>query len=177
MSKKDEGFVLWLTGLSGSGKSALAACVAANLRETRQYVEILDGDVVRQSLTKDLGFTEVDRKTNLERMTFVAKLLSRNRVATIVSFISPYIVSRENARKETTNFIEVFVKCPLKVCIERDVKGLYKKALAGEIDNFTGVSHPYEEPPNPEIIVETDKYTLEESTEKILAFLQDKGFI
>jgi len=177
MSKKNEGFVLWLTGLSGSGKSALAARVAAKLREKRQYVEILDGDVVRKSLTKDLGFTEADRKTNLERVTFVAKLLSRNGVATIVSFISPYIVSRENARKETTNLIEVFVKCPLKVCIERDVKGLYKKAFAGEIDNFTGVSHPYEEPPNPEIIVETDKNTLEESTEKILDFLQAEGFI
>ena len=177
MSKKDEGFVLWLTGLSGSGKSALATLVAEKLRETRKYVEILDGDVVRKSLTKDLGFTEVDRKTNLERVTFVAKLLSRNGVATIVSFISPYIVSRENARKETTNFIELFVKCSLEVCIERDVKGLYKRALAGEIDNFTGVSHPYEEPPNPEIIVETDKEPLEESTEKILNYLQKEGII
>ena len=177
MSKKNEGLVLWLTGLSGSGKSALATSVAANLRKKCKYVEILDGDVVRQSLTKDLGFSEADRKTNLERVTFVAKLLSRNGVATIVSFISPYIVSRENARKETTNFVEVFVKCSLEVCIERDVKGLYTKALAGEIDNFTGVSHPYEEPPNPEIIVETDKETLEESTEKILTFLQNEGFI
>lgn len=177
MTKKDEGFVLWLTGLSGSGKSALATCVAAKLQEKRQYVEILDGDVVRKSLTKDLGFTEADRKTNLERVTFVAKLLSRNGVATIVSFISPYIISRENARKETKNFIEVFTKCSLEVCIERDVKGLYKRAIAGEIDNFTGVSHPYEEPPNPEIIVETDKESLEESTEKILNFLQKEGII
>lgn len=177
MSKKNEGFVLWLTGLSGSGKSALAMRVAEKLREKRQYVEILDGDVVRQSLTKDLGFIEVDRKINLERVTFVAKLLSRNGVATIVSFISPYIVSRENARKETTNFIEVFVKCPLKICMKRDVKGLYEKALTGEITNFTGISHPYEEPSHPEIIVETDKETLEESTAKILTFLQAKGFI
>jgi len=177
MSKKNEGFVLWLTGLSGSGKSALATLVASKLREKREYVEILDGDVVRQSLTKDLGFTEADRKTNLERVTFVAKLLSRNGVATIVSFISPYIVSRENARNETTNFIEVFVKCKLEICMERDVKGLYKKALTGEIANFTGISHPYEEPPNPEVIVETDKEPLEESIEKILAFLQADGFI
>lgn len=177
MSTKNEGFVIWLTGLSGSGKSALATCVAEKLREKRKYVEILDGDIVRKSLTKDLGFTEADRKTNLERVTFVAKLLSRNGVATIVSFISPYIISRENARKETTNFIEVFTKCSLEVCIERDVKGLYKRAIAGEIDNFTGVSHPYEEPPNPEIIVETDKESLEESSEKILNYLQKDGII
>ena len=177
MSKNNEGFVLWLTGLSGSGKSELANHVAEKLRETRNYVEILDGDVVRKSLTKDLGFTEADRKTNLERVTFVAKLLSRNGVATIVSFISPYIAARENARKETTNFMEVFVKCPIEVCIERDVKGLYKKALAGEIDNFTGISHPYEDPPNPEIVVETDKETPKESTEKILTALQTKNFI
>lgn len=177
MSKKNEGFVLWLTGLSGSGKSVLATHVVKNIRKSRKYVEILDGDVVRKNLTKDLGYTEEDRKTNLERVTFVAKLLSRNGIATIVSFISPYIVSRETARKETMNFIEVYVKCPLEVCIERDVKGLYKKALTGEIDNFTGVSHPYEEPPNPEIIVETDKETIEESTEKILDFLRVEGFI
>ena len=177
MSRNNEGFVLWLTGLSGSGKSELASHVAEKLRETRKYVEILDGDVVRKSLTKDLGFTEADRKTNLERVTFVAKLLSRNGVATIVSFISPYIAARDNARNKTTNFMEVFVKCPVEVCIERDVKGLYKKAIAGEIDNFTGISHPYEDPPSPEIVVETDKETPKESTEKILTVLQTNEFI
>lgn len=177
MSRKNDGFVLWLTGLSGSGKSVLATSVATYLKERRNCIEILDGDVVRKSLTQDLGFTETDRKTNLERVTFVAKLLSRNGVATIVSFISPYIVSRENARNETTNFIEVFVKCPIDVCIKRDVKGLYKKALAGEITNFTGISHPYEDPPNPEIVVETDKESIEESTEKIVSYLESKGFI
>lgn len=176
MTKKHNGFVLWFTGLSGSGKSELATRVAEKLRKIDKKVEILDGDIVRQSLTKDLGFTEADRKTNLERVTFVAKLLSRNGVATLVSFISPYIASREAARKETTNFIEVFVKCPVEVCIERDTKGLYKKALAGEIENFTGISHPYEEPPNPEIIIETDKETPEESVKKILDYMNGTGF-
>ncbi len=136
----------------------------------------MDGDVVRQSLTKDLVFTEADRKINLERVTFVAKLLSRNGVATLVSFISPYLSSRDKSRKETTNFIEVFVKCPVEVCIERDVKGLYKRAIAGEIKNFTGMSHPYEGPPNPEIIVETDKEIPKESVDKIISYLTEKDF-
>lgn len=177
MSNESNGFVLWFTGLSGSGKSELATRVATKLKELNKKVEILDGDVVRQSLTKDLGFTEADRKTNLERVTFVAGLLSRNDVATLVSFISPYIASREAARNTTTNFIEVFVKCPVEVCIERDIKGLYKRAIAGEIANFTGISHPYEEPPNPEIIVETDKETPEESTQKIIEFLAANEYI
>lgn len=177
MSVNEQGFVLWFTGLSGSGKSELAARIAEKLRKVRKYVEILDGDVVRQSLTKDLGFTEADRKTNLERVTFVARLLSRNGVATIVAFISPYIASREAAREVTTNFIEVFVKCPVEVCIERDVKGFYKKALAGEIENFTGISHPYEDPANPEILVESDKETPEESAAKIWTHLVEHGYV
>ena len=177
MSSEHNGFVLWFTGLSGSGKSELASRVATKLEKMEKKVEILDGDVVRQSLTKDLGFTEADRKTNLERVTFVAKLLSRNGVATLVSFISPYIASRDTARETTTNFIEVFVKCPVEVCIERDVKGLYKKAIAGEIKNFTGISHPYEDPLNPEIIVETDNETPDESTQKIMEYLASRGFL
>ncbi len=177
MTQEHNGFVLWFTGLSGSGKSELATRVAEKLRTLGKKVEILDGDIVRQSLTKDLGFTEADRKTNLERVTFVAKLLSRNGVATLVSFISPYIASREAARKETTNFMEVFVKCPVEVCMERDTKGLYKKAIAGEIENFTGISHPYEEPPNPEIIVETDKEKPEESVTKIITYINGTGLL
>jgi adenylyl-sulfate kinase len=177
MAKKHNGFVLWFTGLSGSGKSELATRVAEKLRKSDKKVEILDGDIVRQSLTKDLGFTEADRKTNLERVTFVAKLLSRNGVATLVSFISPYIASRDAARKETTNFVEVFVKCSVEECIKRDVKGLYKKAIAGEIENFTGISHPYEEPPNPEIIVETGEETPEESVKKILEYINGTGLL
>ena len=140
-------------------------------------MEILDGDVVRQSLTRDLGFNQEDRMINLERVTFVAKLLSRNNVATIVSFISPYIAARERARRETTNFMEVFAKCPIEVCMERDTKGLYKKAQEGQLDNFTGVNHPYEEPKNPEIVVETDKETPEESTTRVLSYLEQIGLI
>lgn len=177
MLNKKNGFVLWFTGLSGSGKSAITSRLEPKIKATGKNVEILDGDVVRQSLTKDLGFTEADRKTNLERITFVAKLLSRNGVATLVSFISPYISARDTARKETTNFIEVFVKCPVEVCIERDVKGMYKKAIAGEIKNFTGISHPYEEPPSPELVIETDKETPEESVERILDYLSENGFL
>jgi adenylyl-sulfate kinase len=173
---EQKGFTLWFTGLSGSGKSTIADDVAKILVHRGLKVERLDGDIVRKSLTRDLGFTKEDRDKNIERVTFVAKLLSRNGVATLVSFISPYIEKRDNARKETTNFIEVFVKCPLEVLVERDVKGLYKKAMAGEIENFTGVSDPYEDPPNPEIVVETDKETLEESVKKVMEYLEENGF-
>jgi adenylyl-sulfate kinase len=173
---EQKGFTLWFTGLSGSGKSAIADEIAKILVHRGLKVERLDGDIVRKSLTKDLGFTKEDRDKNIERVTFVAKLLSRNGVATIVSFISPYIEKRDNARKETTNFIEVFAKCPLEVLVERDVKGLYKKAMAGEIANFTGVSDPYEDPPNPEIVVETDKETPEESVKKVMQYLEENGF-
>lgn len=174
---EQKGFTLWFTGLSGSGKSAIADEIAKILVHRGLRVERLDGDIVRKSLTKDLGFTKEDRDKNIERVTFVAKLLSRNGVATIVSFISPYIEKRDNARKETTNFIEVFAKCPLEVLIERDVKGLYKKALKGEIENFTGVSDPYEDPPNPEIVVETDKETVEESVKNVMNYLEENGFV
>jgi adenylyl-sulfate kinase len=174
---EQKGFTLWFTGLSGSGKSAIADEIAKILVHRGLRVERLDGDIVRKSLTRDLGFTKEDRDKNIERVTFVAKLLSRNGVATIVSFISPYIEKRDNARRETTNFIEVFVKCPLEALVERDVKGLYKKAMAGEIENFTGVSDPYEDPPNPEIVVETDKETLEESVKNVLNYLEENGFV
>lgn len=177
MTDRDKGFTLWFTGLSGAGKSELATRIAEKLTVKKKNVEILDGDVVRQSLTKDLGFSEVDRKTNLERVTFVARLLSRNGVATLVSFISPYISARDAAKKETTNFIEVFVKCPIEVCIERDVKGLYKKAIAGEIEKFTGISHPYEEPLNADIVVETHKETPEESVAHIMEYLSSNNYI
>lgn len=172
-----KGFTLWFTGLSGSGKSAIADEVAKILIHRDMKVERLDGDIVRESLTKDLGFTKEDRDKNIERVTFVAKLLSRNGVATIVSFISPYIERRDAARKETENFIEVYVKCPLEVLIERDVKGLYKKAMDGEIENFTGISHPYEEPENPEIVVNTDKESLEESVGNVLKWLEENGYV
>ncbi len=174
---KNEGFTLWFTGLSGSGKSTIADAVAKILIHRNINVERLDGDIVRKSLTKDLGFTKEDRDKNIERVTFVAKLLSRNGVATLVSFISPYIEKRDAARKETTNFIEIFAKCPLEVLMERDVKGLYKKAMNGEIENFTGVSDPYEEPPKPEIVLNTDKESVEESTTKVIRWLEQNGFV
>jgi len=172
-----KGFTLWFTGLPCSGKSAVADRVAEMLRKQGLKVERLDGDIVRRSLTRDLGFSRKDRNENIRRITFVAKLLTRNGVAVLASFISPYRKVRDYARKEIGNFIEVYVKCQLEVCIERDVKGMYKKAIKGEIKEFTGISDPYEEPLNPEIILETDKETLEESVDKVMQRLNDLGYI
>ena len=172
-----EGFVLWFTGLSGSGKSTIADRVAEKLRERGLKIERLDGDTVRKSLTRDLGFSERDRNENIRRVAFVAKLLSRNGVGVIASFISPYRKIRNHVREEVTNFVEVYAKCPLEICIERDPKGLYKKALNGEIENFTGVSHPYEEPENPEILLETDKKTVDECVDKVINKLEEFGLI
>ncbi|MCD6463610.1 MAG: adenylyl-sulfate kinase [Thermotogae bacterium] len=173
-----EGFVVWFTGLSGSGKTTLAVELEQELRRRGlKYVQRLDGDVVRQDLTRDLGFSKEDRDENIRRVSFVASLLSKNGVATICSFISPYREARRNAREKCHNFIEVYVKCPMEVLIERDPKGLYKKALAGEIKNFTGIDDPYEEPENPEIVVETDKETVEESLAKILKYLEEMELI
>ncbi len=171
------GFVLWFTGLSASGKSAVADRVAERLKKRGLKIERLDGDIVRKSLTKDLGFTEEDRNENIKRVTFVAKLLSRNDVGVIASFISPYRAVRDHVREEVTNFVEIFAHCPLEVCIERDPKGLYKKALNGEVDNFTGISHPYEEPKDPDIRLETHKESIEESTEKVIKKIEAMGLI
>lgn len=169
---EQKGFVLWFTGLPCSGKTTVADGVAKRLSQMRLKVERLDGDIVRQGLTKDLGFSKEDRDKNIERVTFVAKLLSRNGVATLVSFVSPYRAKREEAREETTNFVEVYVKCPAEECIRRDAKGMYKKALKGEIKYFTGVDDPYEEPLNPEIVLETNKETPEESIENVIKGLE-----
>ncbi len=166
-----------MTGLSGAGKTTIAKIVEAELKRRGVKVERLDGDVVRQSLTRDLGFSKEDRDKNIERVMFVAKLLSRNGIGVIASFISPYRAVRDMVRRETTNFIEVFVNAPLEVCIERDVKGMYQKALAGEIPNFTGISDPYEPPLNPEIILNTHLETPEESAAKVLAYLEEHGYI
>lgn len=174
----DNGFTLWFTGLSGAGKSTLADAVARELEKYSIPVEKLDGDIVRQTICKDLGFSAEDRQKNIERVTQVAKILTKNRAAVLASFISPYKQIREQARKEIGNdFIEVHVKCPLGVCIERDPKGLYKKALAGEIKNFTGISDPYEEPESPEITVETHKENVDQCTKKIIRFLKDKRYL
>lgn len=174
---EQKGFTLWMTGLSGAGKTTIAKIVEAKLKARGLKIERLDGDVVRQSLTRDLGFSKEDRDKNIERVTFVAKLLSRNEVGVIASFISPYQAVRDHVRQETTNFIEVFVHAPLEVCAERDVKGMYAKAFAGEIENFTGVSDPYEAPANPEIIIETHLETPEESAARLIAYLEEHGYI
>jgi len=176
-SQNQKGFTLWFTGLPCSGKSAVADWVANLLKEQGMKVERLDGDIVRKDLTRDLGFSKEDRDENIRRITFVAKLLTRNGVAVLTSFISPYREVRARARKEIGNFIEVYVKCPVEVCIERDLKGMYKKALNGEIKEFTGISDPYEEPLNPEILLETDKETLEESAQKVIKRLNDLGYL
>jgi len=174
---EQKGFTLWFTGLPCSGKSAVADRVAEILKKKGLKVERLDGDIVRQSLTRDLGFSKEDRNENIRRVTFVAKLLTRNGVAVLTSFISPYRKLRDHARQEIGNFIEVYVKCPVEVCMKRDTKGMYQKALKGEIKEFTGISDPYEEPLNPEIILETDKETLEESTARVIKRLNDLEYL
>ena len=177
LSKAHKGFVVWLTGLPCSGKTTVAKIVEKELKKSGLKAERLDGDVVRQSLTRDLGFSKEDRDENIERITFVAKLLSRNGVAVIVSFISPYREKRDNARRECTNFIETYVKCPVEVCEKRDVKGMYKKARCGDIKDFTGVSDPYEEPLKPELVIETDKESPEQSAKKIMEKLRKMNMI
>lgn len=172
-----KGVTLWFTGLPCSGKSAVADRVADILKSKGFYAERLDGDIVRQDLTRDLGFSKKDRDENIRRVTFVSKLLTRNGVIVLTSFISPYKEMRAHARTQIGSFLEVYVKCSIEVCIERDVKGMYKKAMKGEIKEFTGVSDPYEEPEKPELVLETDKETLEESTGKVLAELEARGFI
>lgn len=172
-----KGFTLWFTGLSGSGKTTIAKAVERELRARQLKVERLDGDIVRQSLTRDLGFSKEDRNKNIERVTFVAKLLTRNEVAVLCSFISPYRARRAKSREEIGQFLEVFVECPVEECARRDVKGLYAKAFAGEIENFTGVSDPYEDPEAPEIVCHTAQEMVEESAAKILSYLEKESYI
>lgn len=172
-----KGFTIWFTGLSGSGKSTLTNSLVEKFKIMGRNVEVLDGDVVRTNLSKELGFSKEDRDTNIKRIAFVAKLLTRNGAVVITAAISPYREIRDYARKEIGNFVEVFTKCPLDALVERDPKGLYKKAMAGEIENFTGVSDPYEEPLNPEIVVETNKYGVEKCAEDILLKLDELGYI
>jgi adenylyl-sulfate kinase len=172
-----KGVTLWFTGLPCSGKSAVADRVADVLRARGYRVERLDGDIVRQSLTRDLGFSKEDRNENIRRVTFVSKLLTRNGVFVLTSFISPYRDIRAHARREIGAFLEVYAKCPLDVCIRRDIKGMYKKAMEGKIKEFTGISDPYEEPENPEILLETDKEKLEESVAKVLDKLKEFGYL
>jgi adenylyl-sulfate kinase len=172
-----EGFTLWFTGLSGSGKSTLANLVADELRNRGHRVEILDGDEVRTNLSKGLGFSKEDRDTNIRRIGYVCKLLARNGVIAISAAISPYRDVRDEVRKMHDRFVEVFVECPLDTLVERDVKGLYKKAIAGEIKNFTGVSDPYEPPLKAELVVNSAKETREQSLANLLAKLESMNFI
>ena len=171
----EKGFCLWFTGLSGSGKSTITTHLVKELRKRGSKLEVLDGDVVRENLSKGLGFSKEDRDTNIRRIAFVADLLSRNGVPVITAAISPYSEIRDEARELMGDrFIEVFVKASVEECIERDPKGLYKKALAGEIKEFTGVSDPYEEPLNPEIVLDTENESPEESAEKLIALLEER---
>jgi len=171
------GFVVWLTGLPGAGKSTLARLLESELRGFGLAVERLDGDEVRQHLTKDLGFSKEDRLENVRRIVYVAKLLARIGGVVIVAAIAPYAAAREAARAEIDSFVEVFVRCPLEVCVKRDVKGLYAKAYRGEIAHMTGVSAPYEAPVNPEVIVDTDRELPDQSLKKILHQLQVMNLI
>jgi adenylyl-sulfate kinase len=178
---KKRGFTVWFTGLSGAGKTTLAWALAVELGARGLKVEILDGDEVRTNLSKGLGFSKEDRDTNIRRIGYVSRLLARNGAGVIAAAISPYREVRDEVRRsiesEGAGFIEVFVKCPIDVLAERDVKGLYKKALAGEIKEFTGVSDPYEEPLDPEVIVETERETVEQSAKKIIDELNRSGFV
>jgi len=174
---EQKGFTLWFTGLSGAGKSTLANLLAKELRHRGLKVEILDGDEVRTNLSKGLGFSKEDRDTNIKRIGYVCKLLTRNGVVSISAAISPYREIRDFNREQIGHFIEVYVECSIEKLTERDVKGLYKKALAGEIKNFTGVSDPYEPPLKPEILVNSGKETVEQSLQSILTYLEKHGWI
>lgn len=177
LDEKAKGFTVWFTGLSGAGKSTLSQLLESVLRERGQKVEVLDGDVVRTNLSKGLGFSKEDRDTNILRIAFVANLLTRNEVAVIVAAISPYRDIRQEAAKLIGNFVEVYVKCSIEELTRRDVKGLYAKALRGELPNFTGVSDPYEEPLNPDVIVDSEKETAAESLIKIVGKLEYLGYL
>jgi len=177
MKTKNRGFTLWFTGLPCSGKSTLAEIIAKELKQRGRGVEILDGDIVRTNLTKGLGFSKEDRDENVRRIGFVCGLLSKHGAVAISAAISPYRSVRDEVRLKTENFVEVFVDTPLDLCIKRDVKGMYKKALAGELKNFTGISDPYEPPLHPEIVILTQNETAEESAARILESLERMGFV
>lgn len=172
-----QGFTLWFTGLSGAGKSTLAQSVAEQLRARGMKVEVLDGDVIRTNLSKGLGFSKEDRDTNIRRIGWVCEVLSRNNVVAIAAAISPYKAIRDEVRAKIENFVEIYVEVPLEEAIKRDVKGLYEKALRGEIENFTGVSDPYEPPEDPEVICHTAEESVEESVAKIMTTLEEKGLL
>jgi adenylyl-sulfate kinase len=172
-----QGFTVWFTGVSGAGKSTLSNLLEMRLRELGSKVELLDGDVVRTHLSRGLGFSKEDRDENVRRIGFVCELLSRHGVIAIAAAISPYRAAREQVRARIPNFVEVYMTCPVEVLTERDVKGLYKKALAGDLPHFTGISDPYEPPLAPEVIVNSSAETAEQSLDKIWGTLQNLGLI
>jgi adenylyl-sulfate kinase len=171
------GFTIFLTGMSGAGKTTTAKLLQHRFRESGARVEVLDGDLIRTYLSKGLGYTREDRNENIKRIGFVCELLSRNGVVAIVAAIAPYRQARDEMRARIQNFVEVYVKCPLDVLVARDDKGLYKKALAGEISHFTGVSDPYEEPLHPEVIIDSSVETPEEAAAKVWAALEHLGLV
>jgi adenylylsulfate kinase len=171
------GLTVWVTGLSGAGKTTMSEALMNELRGRGLNVELLDGDVIRTNLSKGLGFSKEDRDTNIRRVGFVAHLLTRNGVVCIASVISPYRKIREEIRNRIGNFLEVYVKCPLEICEERDVKGLYAKARAGQIKGFTGIDDPYEEPLAPEVICETSLEEVEDSVAKVLRAMEERGYL
>ena len=174
-----KGVTIWLTGLSGSGKSTIAVELEHALTENKHQAYILDGDNIRHGLNKNLSFSPEDRTENIRRISEVAKLFTDANIITIAAFVSPYREDRDNVRKllDHGEFIEVYVKCSLEVCEERDTKGLYKKARAGEVKDFTGISAPYEEPRTPELTIDSSKLSVEESTRTILNYLEEKGIV
>ncbi len=175
--EKQIGFTAWFTGLPCCGKTTIAKKIYKILKDKGYKVEHLDGDIVREDLTSDLGFSKEDRDENLKRVTFVAKLLTRNNVIVLATFVSPYRKRRQRSKKQIGNFVEIYVKCSVEECKKRDVKGMYKKAIAGKIKNFTGVDDPYEEPLNPDLVIDSEKETVDESVSKVLKKLKDLDYI
>ena len=178
MLNLENGCTVWFTGLSGAGKSTVSEIIEAELKQRALRVEVLDGDVIRTHLSKGLGFSKADRDTNIRRIGWVCEVLSRNGVVAIAAAISPYREIRDEVRGKVGRFVEVYMECPVPVLAERDVKGLYKKALAGEIKNFTGVDDPYESPLNPEVVCHTDgRETPQQSAAKVISKLEELGYI
>jgi adenylylsulfate kinase len=175
--KNHQSFTIWFTGLPSCGKTTITNQIAVILKNKGYQVEQLDGDIVRRLVSKDLGFSKEDRDENIRRAIFLAKTLTRDHAVVLASFVSPYRKLRREARKEIKNFVEVYVRCPIEICKQRDVKGMYKKALEGKIKNFTGVDDPYEEPEHPELIVDTNKESIEESVKKVVQKIEELGYL
>ena len=173
-NKNKKGWVIWLTGLPCSGKTSLSKKVEEHFKKNSLAIQCLDGDVLRQTISKDLGFSKEDRNKNIERVIYISKMLSDNGVNVVTAFVSPYRDTRKMAKKICSNFLEIFVKCDLRECQKRDSKGMYKKALMGEIKDFTGVQDPYQEPKNPDFVIETDKDSLENNAKKLINFVEKK---